>query len=310
MEDPVVLVRTDDAVFEFDEVVVAVPLGCLKKEHITFVPPLPQRLQTAVGNASYSSLEKVYITFPVAFWDHFQAPSNVPVSNQCSTVEGSEAQREKTGITSPSFFHFLHPEYVPEKQQHWSIELVPLSSPAVFGSHAKPTVLIYTHDPCAAYVSSLIRDLDPAGTEYFDALECFFRPFYSRLPNYQTGHADCTPTTILATDWHGDDLAGNGSYTNFQVSEAVTVTARNGGMYEEGQEKQESREIHLDLDIRVMRSGLPERGVWFAGEHTAPFVALGTTTGAYWSGESAASRILAANGIMSGSGATPSDDTS
>ncbi|KAK6207039.1 flavin containing amine oxidase [Colletotrichum tabaci] len=310
MEDPVVLVRTDDAVFEFDEVVVAVPLGCLKKEHITFVPPLPQRLQTAVGNASYSSLEKVYITFPVAFWDHIQAPSNVPDSNQCSTVEGSEAQREKTGITSPSFFHFLHPEYVPEKQQHWSIELVPLSSPAVFGSHAKPTVLIYTHDPCAAYVSSLIRDLDPAGTEYFDALDCFFRPFYSRLPNYQTGHGDCTPAAILATDWHGDDLAGNGSYSNFQVSEAVTVTARDGGMYEEGQEKQESREIHLDLDIKVMRSGLPERGVWFAGEHTAPFVALGTTTGAYWSGESAASRILAANGIMSGAGATPSDDTS
>lgn len=36
-----------------------------------------------------------------------------------------------------------------------------------------------------------------------------------------------------------------------------------------------------------------DRGVWFAGEHTAPFVALGTTTGAVWSGESVAGRICA-----------------
>ena len=32
-------------------------------------------------------------------------------------------------------------------------------------------------------------------------------------------------------------------------------------------------------------------GLWLAGEHTAPFVALGTTTGAYWSGEGVARRI-------------------
>ncbi len=36
-----------------------------------------------------------------------------------------------------------------------------------------------------------------------------------------------------------------------------------------------------------------ERGIWFAGEHTAPFIALGTTTGAYWSGEGIARRIVA-----------------
>lgn len=35
-----------------------------------------------------------------------------------------------------------------------------------------------------------------------------------------------------------------------------------------------------------------ERGIWFAGEHTAPFIALGTTTGAYWSGEGVARRIV------------------
>jgi hypothetical protein len=43
-----------------------------------------------------------------------------------------------------------------------------------------------------------------------------------------------------------------------------------------------------------MREGLPSRGLWFAGEHTAPFVALGTVTGAYWSGESVGQRIAKA----------------
>lgn len=60
-----------------------------------------------------------------------------------------------------------------------------------------------------------------------------------------------------------------------------------------------------------MRKGVPERGLWFAGEHTAPFVALGTVTGAYWAGEGVARRIAKAwsshrkcdgkNGHMNGS---------
>ena len=41
---------------------------------------------------------------------------------------------------------------------------------------------------------------------------------------------------------------------------------------------------------------MPERGVWLAGEHTAPFVALGTVTGAWWSGEGVGRRIVAAYG--------------
>lgn len=52
----------------------------------------------------------------------------------------------------------------------------------------------------------------------------------------------------------------------------------------------------------VLREGVPERGVWFAGEHTAPFVALGTVTGAYWAGEGVGRRILGAYGLESGEG--------
>lgn len=78
----------------------------------------------------------------------------------------------------------------------------------------------------------------------------------------------CQPTGCFATDWLHDDLAGNGSYSNFQVG------------LQDG-----------DRDICAMREGVPSEGVWLAGEHTAPFVALGTVTGAYWSGESVGRRI-------------------
>ncbi|KAK3320464.1 flavin-containing amine oxidase [Cercophora scortea] len=241
--DPKITVTTTNGTFSFDEVVVAVPLDCLKSSKPIFDPPLPPAILRAVANASYSSLEKVYIAFPTAFWDSASDSSSEPF---------------------PSFAHFLHPEYVPTSQTHFNIEMVPLSSPSIFGPAATPTLLLYTHNPCAAHVSSLIRNFPPASEEYFTVLNDFFRPYYSRLPNYIAGAADCTPVAILATDWHADDLAGNGAYTNFQVGEG------------DGAE-----EVRLDEDVRAMRAGLPERGVWFAGEHTAPFVALGTTTGAY-----------------------------
>ena len=46
-----------------------------------------------------------------------------------------------------------------------------------------------------------------------------------------------------------------------------------------------------------MREGVPARSIWLAGEHTAPFVALGTVTGAYWSGEGIARRIAEGYGL-------------
>jgi hypothetical protein len=77
------------------------------------------------------------------------------------------------------------------------------------------------------------------------------------------------PTALLATNWAADEYAGNGSYTFFPV----------------GLEKG-------DEDVKVLREGLPDIGIRFAGEHTAPFLALGTVTGAYWSGEYVAKDIL------------------
>jgi len=52
-----------------------------------------------------------------------------------------------------------------------------------------------------------------------------------------------------------------------------------------------------DGDVEAMRNGAPERRLWFAGEHTAPFEELGTAAGAYLSGEGVAYRILEVYGI-------------
>ena len=60
----------------------------------------------------------------------------------------------------------------------------------------------------------------------------------------------------------------------------------------------EDEGVRLEEDVRVLREGMPERGVWLAGEHAAPFVAVGTLTGAYWSGEAVGMRVLGAWGLV------------
>lgn len=47
-----------------------------------------------------------------------------------------------------------------------------------------------------------------------------------------------------------------------------------------------------DGDVEALRHGCPERRLWFAGEHAAPFDELGTAAGAYLSGEGAAKRVV------------------
>ena len=261
--EPRVLVRTNIADFECDEVVVTVPLGCLKRNSPQFSPPLTPRIVRAITNLSYGHLEKVYITFPTAFWD---SPSNL----------GLEVNNE----TFPFFSHFLSPTYSPKNPQRWNIEIVSLSSTVLPKDHRHPTLLFYIQGPCSAYITSGIKE-HTSEQDHFRFLDEFFKPYYSRLPHYTLAKA-CQPLAILATDWSNDPLAGNGAYTNFQISEPRA----------EGEE-----EIRLDEDVEALRYGMPERGIWLAGEHTAPFVALGTVTGAYWSGEGVARRLLAAYGF-------------
>lgn len=176
----------------------------------------------------------------------------------------------------PAFALFLDPRYIDRSRNAdipWNQECLSLASLPAHVAH--PTLLFYTYGPCASAIVSQITDLPPSSNEYYTVLDSLLHPFYSRLPGYDSASEDCRPVSFFATQWQNDPYAGNGSYCNFQV-----------GVQQ------------ADRDIETMREGGGmERGVWFAGEHTAPFVALGTTTGAYWSGERAAGQICDLYGL-------------
>lgn len=296
-KNPRIVIQTDGGVFESDEVVITVPLGCLKRNTLTFSPSLPTPIVHAIQNTSYSRLEKVYIAFPTAFWDIPASSTSYPVRAPIATTS-TAAPRESCNSPSPgfpTFAHFLHPTYARNNPSSWTIELNTLSSPTVFGEHARPILLFTTYGPCATYLTTQLTNLTPNSPDYLTFLTTFFQPYYSLLPNYSTDYPDCIPTAALATNWQNDEFAGWGTYMNFQVR-GDTDTTKSG-----------EEEVRLEDDIRALRAGVPEKGLWLAGEHTAPFVALGTLTGAYWSGEAAAMRVLAANGLV-GKGTTEGTD--
>lgn len=135
-----------------------------------------------------------------------------------------------------------------------------------------PTMIFYLYGDCSEYLISLVHG--KSVSEHYKLLDAFFRPYYSLLPNFSELNPSCTPKAILSTEWQKDELSGFGSYCNVQVGAT-----------------------DADGDIKAMRHGVPERRLWFCGEHTSPFEELGTVVGAYLSGQRVAERILDINGV-------------
>jgi len=172
------------------------------------------------------------------------------------------------------FIQWLAPQYAKEMNPaRWNQEAVDLSS--LPGSCAHPTLLFYMYGDQSVTMAKELGSRTSQDEKDRYLVE-FFKPYISRLPNYKEDSKDCSPISCLATTWVLDELAGNGSYTTFRT-----------GLLEG------------DRDIEIIREGLPDRHIWFAGEHTAPFVALGTSTGAYWSGEAVGLRIADVYGLTS-----------
>lgn len=264
------MVRSANGEAEFDEVVVCTPLGWLKRNMHAFDPALPKRFAEAVQSVGYGTLDKVYITFPSAFWDRTisnssessqDVPNGMPITN--SSAENSHW---------PGFTHWLSPDYaVTTNPEKWDQEAMNLAALPVQCAHS--TLLFYIHGDCSVHIAQLVANASN-DEQRDEALFNFFRPYYSLLPNYEKTKPECKPKAILATAWANDEFAGYGSYSNFQI-----------GLVNGAQ------------DIEVMRHGVPERHLWFGGEHTAPIEFTGTTTGAYLSGEAVARRIAEAHGL-------------
>ena len=241
--------------------------------------------------------DEVVVTAPLGYLQRNLSIFSPPLPTRLSMAieQGSYGRLEKVYVMFSSaywskvssqdapkafFTQFLSPAYAAkENPKGWNMNCASLAE--LPGELAQPTLLFYMHGECAEHVTSLVSGQDPGSIEYYDLLRPFFEPYYSRLPNYSSVSNGCIPTGFFATDWQHDEFAGYGSYTNFQVSHC-------------------DQEVLLDENIKFMRKGLPERNVWLAGEHTAPLVALGTVTGAYWSGEAVAQRILNAYGMVDG----------
>ncbi|KAJ5619292.1 hypothetical protein N7510_003276 [Penicillium lagena] len=258
---PITVTTSANKTYNFDEIIVTSPLGWLKQNKAVFSPALTPRLSAAIDNISYGRLEKVYVTFPRAWWHS----------------EKTKFQAIANGY--PPFTQFLEPDpkyvsgIVRPDNIPWNQECLSLA--ALGKDFAHPTLLFYTYGDCGSYILSQIKDLPKHSQQYNTFLDAFVRPFYSLLPQFSASDPDCVPTAFLATEWQNDPWAGNGSYCNFQV-----------GVQE------------ADKDIEIMREGMgKERGVWFAGEHTSPFEGLGTTTGAYWSGNRVAGQVCDALGL-------------
>jgi hypothetical protein len=271
---------------EFDEVVVTAPLGWLKRNKAAFQPSLPAQLSQAINNIGYGTLDKVYLTFPSAFWDN--SPPPAVQSTMSGPLGPSSTTPKVTATTTPihqapsaqnsdkpprlGFIHWVSPAYASDTNpERWDPQAMNLADLPEGCAH--PTLIIYIYGECSKYIADMVYDATSDADRDAKLIE-FFQPYISRLPNYDPSNPDCKPKAVLATAWANDEFAGYGSYANFQV----------------GLEKG-------DEDIEVMRQGMPERGVWLAGEHTAPFIALGTSTGAWWSGEGVGKRILEAYGL-------------
>jgi hypothetical protein len=280
--------------FEFDEVVMTAPLGWLKRNKDVFVDGLTEDLEKAIDAIGYGALDKVYlgsplslnhhtneslqiyITFPTAFWEPISETAEEPKGTVTTTSTNTpnttatttplhQSSSTTSSTTYPGFTHYLSPSYSTTTNPHrWDQQAMNLSALPSPSTH--PTLLFYIYGACSSYIASLSALPQPQRDE---KLTAFLHPYISLLPNYSSSDANCTPKAIFATAWAGDEMAGYGSYANFQTG------------LEDG-----------DVHVEVMRKGMPERGIWIAGEHTAPFVALGTATGAYWSGEKVALRIL------------------
>lgn len=247
----------------FDEVVLTAPLGWLKRhKYDAFATPLPDPILHSIENISFSRLEKVYLTFSEAWWEDNPTPSNPFPTPYPATTQ----------FLNP--LYASHPEGVPWNQTMLNLAALPLTPSS---KTRNPTLLFYLYGGCSAHFQSLLSTQSAntsisAGDPLFHRILALFTPFLRVLPHYSPSVS--TPLSILPTS-HSTSPFSYGSYTHLSPATGT----------------------NLDTDISTLRKGIGRNtGLWFAGEHTAPFIAIGTTTGAYWSGEGVARRVLAEYG--------------
>ena len=253
-------VEAEDGFFDaFDDVVVTAPLGWLKRSENVFSPPLSPDLSSAIRSLGYGNLDRVFVKFPKAFWNDDSVKDGYH--------RGSIVNSQDPAFPVESLF--LRPEYADDTNPaRWRQEIISFSGlPEPF---SQPVVMFFVYGQWGRHIAGLVRGMEQESREYYQILEANFQPYYSKLHNYDPASPSCKPVGFMSTDWQNDRLAGFGSFTYLPID--------SGDCFR-----------HFE----VLREGAgEERGIWFAGEHTSPAGGLGTVTGAYWSGEEVAKRLV------------------
>ncbi|GAO51125.1 amine oxidase [Saitoella complicata NRRL Y-17804] len=164
----------------FDAVIIAVPLGVLKKQMITITPSLPTRLQQAIDSLGFGVLEKIFLKFDSAWW----------------------LPKDKEKANPPSFHAFLPDPSKPLEPPNVLTLMLSLASLPT-GTDI-PALAFYIAADQAHYVSSL-SDSD---------LDAWIHSYLRLLPNYSPTQK---PTAILKTSWGSDTWSGGGSYTHINT---------------------------------------------------------------------------------------------
>lgn len=178
----------------FDQVIVTTPLGWLQKNAAAFSPPMPASLVDALASLRMGCLEKVFLHFPEAWWQHDQDGLGGKGNFATTTLFGS-------------------PEYASDTNPGKWIQEVFLYS-NVDPEVAHPTMLFYIYGENSRLLTEALQGLALGSQEYHETVVAFFKPYYSRLPSYDGQNPDCSPIKVLSTDWEHDEFAGHGSYTH------------------------------------------------------------------------------------------------
>ena len=169
--------NTIDEKVRADAVIVTMPLGCLQRSTITFEPPLPPKIRSAISNLGFGNLEKLFLKFKVAWWN------------------------TETTSDPPEIFTFLPPLSLPPGVP---AELITMFSLASIPVHAQPLLAVYT----AGTWSSYLARQTPAAIAHL-----FQTHYLPLLPNYSP---ECIIQDVFFTDWTNDPFSF-GSYTHVPV---------------------------------------------------------------------------------------------
>ena len=153
---------------------------------------LSSHVHLTSSHRSYGRLEKLYITFPTAFWK----------------TDASSSLSEY-----PCFTHFHSPQHG-KYPRDLPANAIVISLAHLPDKCAHPTLLFYLHGPFGAKIVQSIDGQQPHSQAYDQKIDAFARPYYSLLPNFAS---DIRPLSWFCSAWQSDRFAGNGSYSNFQI---------------------------------------------------------------------------------------------